>query len=136
MRTCPHGRTAEHGAARLSWLVALAGILFVAAITALAAWATPPDWLLPIRQQTVSVLRWIKDNWLSTTAVGTMTAVAGVLTPFLMRWLDRRRPIQPAAQGQDALQRAVMLQRVRYKWIAGVLEEDVPSSVEPRWRPR
>ena len=31
MRTCPDGRTAEHGAARLSWLVALAGILFVAA---------------------------------------------------------------------------------------------------------
>jgi eukaryotic-like serine/threonine-protein kinase len=122
MRTCPDGRTAEHGAARLSWLVALAGILFVAAIAVLAVWATPPGWLLPIRQHTVSVLGWIKKNWLSTAAVGTMAAVAGVLAPFLMRWLDRRHPIQPAGQGQDTLQRAVMLRRVRYKWITGVLE--------------
>jgi hypothetical protein len=124
MRTCPHRRAAEHGSARLSWLVALAGTLSVAAVTVLAVWATPPAWLLPIRQQTIGVLRWIKDNWLSTAAVGTMAAVAGALAPFLIRWLDRRHPVgvQPAGQGQDALQRAVMLRRVRYKWITGVLE--------------
>lgn len=122
MRPCPDGRTAEHGAARLVWLGALAGILLVAAIAILAVWATPPGWLAPTHRHTVSVLRWIKENWLSTAAVGTMAAVAGVLAPFLTRWLDRRHPIQPAGQGQDALQRTVMLRRVRYKWITGVLE--------------
>lgn len=121
MTTCPD-RRAEHGAIRLSWLVALAGIVCVAAITVLEVWATPPGGLLPVRQQTVGVLHWIKGNWLSTAAVGTMAAVAGVLAPFVIRWLDHRRPAQTAEPGRHAQQRAVMLQRVRYKWIIGVLE--------------
>jgi NACHT domain len=121
MTSCTDRSGAECGAARTSLLATLAGILLVA-IVVMEVWTTPPDWLLPARQQTVSVLHWIKGNWLSTAAVGTMAAVAGALAPFLIRWLDRRRPVKPAGEGRDALQRAVMLRRVRYKWITGVLE--------------
>jgi hypothetical protein len=130
MTTCPDRHASERGAARLSWLLALTLTPLVAAITVLEVWTTPPGWLLPPRQQIVGVLHWIKENWLSTAAVGTMAAVAGVLTPFLVRWLDRRRPIQTVGQGQDILQRAVMLRRVRYKWITGVLE---PSLARAAW---
>lgn len=129
-RKCTDRSTAEWGAARLSWLVALAGILLAAAIMVLGVWTTPPGWLLPARERTVSVLDWITANWLNTAAVGTMAAVAGVLAPFLIRWLDRRRPLQRAAEGRDALQREVMLRRVRYKWITGVLEPSLARSAQ------
>jgi hypothetical protein len=45
-----------------------------------------------------------------------------VLVPFLLRWLDRRHPVNTAGRARDAQQRAIMLSRVRYKWITGVLE--------------
>jgi DNA polymerase III delta prime subunit len=121
MRRNDQGGT-ESGRTSLSWIVALAAILAVAAIAVLELWPAPPAWLLPTRQRTVGVLHWVKTNWLSTAAIGTMTAVAGALTPFLIRWLDRRRPVQPPGVRPDALQRAVMLRRVHYKWITGVLE--------------
>jgi hypothetical protein len=130
MMTGRDRRGAERGAVRLNWLLALTGILLVAAITVLDVWMTPPGWLLPTRHQIVGVLHWIKENWLSTAAVGTMAAVAGVLAPFLIRWLDRRRSVQTVGQGRDILQRAVMLRRVRYKWITGVLE---PSLARAAW---
>jgi eukaryotic-like serine/threonine-protein kinase len=109
-------------------MVALAGILAVAAIAVLELWRAPPGWLLPIRQYTVGVLHWVKANWLSTAAVGTMAALAGALTPFLIRWLDRRRPLQSSRIGSDVLHRAVMLRRVHYKWITGVLEPSLARS--------
>jgi hypothetical protein len=120
--TFTYGRPARRRKLRLGWLVALAGILLATALTLLELWATPPGWLLPARQQTITILHWAKANWLSTAALGTAAAVAGVLAPFLIRWLDRRSPTQPAAKARDAQQRAVMLRRVRYKWITGFLE--------------
>lgn len=123
-------REAERGAARLAWLACLAGLLVVAAVTILEVWTTPPAWLHPARQQTVGVLHWIKGNWLSTAAIGTMAAVAGVLAPFVIRWLDRRRPVQAAGPARDAQQRVVMLRRVRYKWITGVLEPSLARAAQ------
>ena len=99
-------------------------------VVVLAVWATPPGWLLAVRRDTVSVLHWAKDNWLSTAALSTAVGVIGVLTPFVLRWLDRRRPVQASGQAQHSQHpRAVMLRRVRYKWIAGVLEPSLGAAV-------
>jgi DNA polymerase III delta prime subunit len=89
-------------------LLALAGVLLVVAGLA--------------RQRIGDVLAWAKENWLSATALSTAAAVAGVVVPFVIRWLDRRRPARAVQATYDPRQRRVMLQRVRYKWITGVLE--------------
>lgn len=123
-------RQSERGRVRLSWMLAVAGILVLVAAIGLAAWATPPAWLLPLRRQLLPALRWVNENWLTTTAIGTAAAVAGVLTPFLIRWLDRRRPIGTDRAGQDVQQRTVMLRRIRYKWITGVLEPSLARAAQ------
>ena len=92
------------------WLLALAGVLLAAVVAALG------------RQRIGDVLGWAKNNWLSATAVSAVAAVAGVLAPFVVLWLERRRPGQAVEATHDGRQRRVMLQRVRYKWITGVLE--------------
>jgi eukaryotic-like serine/threonine-protein kinase len=122
-------RAAEGGAVRLGWLLALAGIVVITVVV-LAVWATPPNWFLAVRRDTVSVLHWAKDNWLSTAALSTAAGVIGVLTPFVLRWLDRRHPAQAPEQAQHSQHpRAVMLRRVRYKWITGVLEPSLGPAV-------
>ena len=121
MTTCGDRRTGEGGAARLVWLVVLAGIL-LATIALLEVSTTLPGWLLPARRRTVGVLHWARVNWLSTASLGVAAAIAGVLAPFLLRWLDRRHPVDIVREARDAQQRAIMLRRVRYKWISGVLE--------------
>jgi NACHT domain len=122
-RTDTDRRAAEGGAVRLGWLLALTGILLLLVVVVLEVWATPPGWLLSGRRQTVGMLHWVKANWLSTAALSTAAAVIGVLTPFLLRWLDRRRPMPATGQTHETQhQRTVMLRRVRYKWITGVLE--------------
>jgi eukaryotic-like serine/threonine-protein kinase len=111
------------------WLAAIAGVL-LAAVTVLELWATPPGWLLPARQWTVGVLHWAGTSWLGTAAsLSATAAIAGVLTPLLLRWLDRRHLVSTARQPQDAQQRAIMLRRVRYKWITGVLEPSLAHAV-------
>jgi hypothetical protein len=112
--------TGEGGTVRLRWLLILAAVL--GTITTLELWATVPDWLLPARQLTVGVLNWMKAHWLTAAALSTVAALAGVVAPFVVRWLDRRSPVRTTGQVQEARQRVIMLQRVRYKWIAGVLE--------------
>lgn len=107
--------------ARLSWLLALAAVLLMGTIMTLTLWATAPGWLLPARRLTVGVLHWVKANWLSAAALSAAAAIAGVVAPFVVRWLDHRRPVR-TGQVRGVQQRAIMLQRVRYKWIAGVLE--------------
>jgi hypothetical protein len=110
------------GKRRPIWVAVIAVILF-AAITVLEVWATPPGWLMPTRRRTVGVLHWASAGWLAAAAsLSATAAVIGVLTPFLLRWLDRRRPASTARRARDAQQRAIMLRRVRYKWITGVLE--------------
>lgn len=113
---------------RLIWTAAVAGILF-AVVTVLEVWTSPPGWLLPPRRHTVGVLHWATTSWLGTAAsLSATAAIAGVLVPFLLRWLDRRHPANAAGQAQEAQQRAIMLRRVRYKWIIGVLEPSLASA--------
>jgi hypothetical protein len=104
----------------LKWLTAIAGIV-LAMIVILETWSTPPQWLLPARRQVVGVLHWARASWLGAAWVSASAAVAAVLVPFVLRWLDRRHPAT-AGPARDAQQRAIMLRRVRYKWITGVLE--------------
>ena len=91
---------AERGTAKLGWLVALAGVLLaVAAISVLVVSMTLPGWLLAARQRTVDGLSWTKGHWLSTAALGAAAAVTGALAPFMIRWLDRRRPVPTSGLG-------------------------------------
>jgi DNA polymerase III delta prime subunit len=116
MSSCTRQRAGEQGATRPGWLLAGAGIL-VAVVVAILA-----------RQRVGDALGWAKNNWLSATAVSTAAAVAGVLAPFVIRWLDRRRPGQAVEAAQDGRQRLVMMQRVHYKWIKGVLEPSLADA--------
>jgi hypothetical protein len=129
MISCGDRHAREHGATRLLLLVTFAVIL-VAAITLVEVSDSLPGWLMPLRRQTVDMLRWAKVNWLSTASVGVVAAIAGVLAPFVLRWLDRRHPMDKATEGRDAKQRAIMLRRVRYKWISGVLEPSLARAAQ------
>jgi hypothetical protein len=68
-------------------------------------------------------------DWLNAVTIGTAATVIAALTPFILRWLDRRRSQQPPQQAPQPLRRVrlVMLRRVRNSWITGVLE---PSLAE------
>jgi hypothetical protein len=76
------------------------------------------------------MLHWAKANWLNTAAIGAVAAVAAVASPFLFRWLDRRIPVRDAGQAQEAQERAIMLRRVRYKWISGALEPSLERAAQ------
>ena len=81
---------------------------------------------------TAQFLRWIRDHWLNTAAITAAATTATVIVPFIIRRLDRRR-VQPGTRDTsraDRLQhdRAVMLQRVRHIWIAGVLEPSIANA--------
>jgi hypothetical protein len=118
MRILTRQRTGEEGVTRPGWLLALAGVLLAVVVAILA------------RQRISDALGWAKQNWLSATALSTAAAVAGVLVPFVIRWLDRRRPGQAVQAIHDGRQRRVMLQRVRYKWITGVLEPSLAHAAQ------
>jgi hypothetical protein len=137
MRTSITKRCAsETGSARSLWLACLASLVLISAITGLELRTTVPDWLLPARHLTVGVLHWVKANF-STAALSAAAAVVGVLVPFLIRWLDRR-PVRHADQERRTQQRTIMLQRVHFKWITGVLEPSLAKAarlvlgLEPR----
>jgi hypothetical protein len=66
------------------------------------------------------VLRWVEEHWLNTVAVTAGATVLAAVTPFVTRLMDRGHDDQ--AGSLAARGRALMLRRVRYKWITGVLE--------------
>jgi hypothetical protein len=107
-------RASEQGAARPGWLLALAGVLFAVVVAGLA------------RQRIGGGLGWAKEHWLSATTLSTAAAVAGVLAPFVIRWLDRRRPGQaveathdPAATARNAAAGALQVDHRRAGALAG-----------------
>jgi hypothetical protein len=69
-------------------LLALTGVVLGVVVASLA------------RQRIGDALSWAKDSWLNATAVSTAAAVAGVLAPFVLRWLDRHHPGQ-AVEAMD-----------------------------------
>ena len=96
------------GAARLGWLLGVVGILLAVGVVVLEV--SPPP------------LHWAREHWLNAAAITAAATTALVVAPFIIRWLDRRRPVQATGLVRDAQQRAIMLRRVRYNWISGVLE--------------
>jgi len=70
----------------------------------------------------IVVWPWARRYRPDAATIGAATAVVGVLTPFILRWLDRRRAERSATQTPQSAERLVMVRRVRHKWIAGVLE--------------
>jgi NACHT domain len=117
--------TPDSGSARLGGLLVLAGLPPAVPAKIVGGWPRPSPWLLA-QQRTPGFPHWNGVHWAA--AIGTAAAVAAVLTPFLLRWLDRRRAKQAAAQPPDAQQRAVLLRRVRHKWIGGVLEPSLANA--------
>jgi hypothetical protein len=66
----------------------------------------------------------------SATAIGTAAAVVAALTPFVLRWLDRRRMGRPSARMLKPTERSILIQRVRHAWIAGVLEPSLANTAK------
>jgi hypothetical protein len=91
-----------------------AGLLAMAAIMIVAVGSA--------RQDIVDFLHWVKRHWLS---AGALSVVVGILVPLLLYWLEHRSPKGAVEQAQD---RTVMLRRVRFKWIADVLEPSLADA--------
>lgn len=131
-------RTAGIRSVRVRKRVAFFVLLFILVIVTLELWASVPPWLISARHFTVGTLHWTKKNWLSAAAVSAATAIMAVAAPFVLRWLDHRRPMRTAGQSLQDQQYAIMLQRIRHKWIDGVFEPSLASAarlvlgLEPR----
>jgi len=90
------------------------------AVAIIELWHAPPRWLLPAHRDLGRVLHWMHGHWLNAIAITAAATTAAIAVPFVVRSLDRRsgeRTREPRAR-----ERAIMLRRVRYKWISGVLE--------------
>lgn len=75
---------------------------------------------LSFARVTGHALRWAEGHWLNTVAVTAGAAVLAAVAPFAIRLMDRGHDDQ--AGSLTVRGRALMLRRVRYKWITGVLE--------------
>jgi eukaryotic-like serine/threonine-protein kinase len=67
----------------------------------------------------VAALSWSRDHLLTVTVAGLSISVLGLVTPFLLRKIDRRDAVTQQRRARDRL---VMLARVRHRWISGVLD--------------
>jgi hypothetical protein len=121
--------TSKIGSVRVGILALFVVLLSISVIATLELWASVPDWLVPARHFIVSMLHWTKKNWLSAAAVSAIAATMAVAVPFVLRWLDHR-PTHVAGNALQAQQRMIMLRRVRYKWIEGVLEPSLARAAQ------
>lgn len=88
-----------------------------AGMAALALWAPPSAW------------RWAREHLLTVGVAGLVIGIAGLVVPFLVRWLERR---DVAAARHRARDRAVMLKRIRNRWIKGVLDRSLTEEARIR----
>jgi hypothetical protein len=99
-------------------------------ITLLALWKRPLVWLAGPQRMAVAVLRWAREHLLTVAIATLMIGIAQLVVPFLVARLqrvwNRRDAIEEERQDRD---RRVMLQRVRNRWIAGVLEKSLTDEV-------
>jgi hypothetical protein len=112
-------RRVERGGFKRRWPWCM-GAVVLAAAAIVGLWHAPPGWLLPAHRDLGRVFHWIHDHWLNAVAITAAATTAAIAVPFLVKPLDRRlaeRDREPRAR-----ERAIMIRRVRYKWINGVLE--------------
>ncbi|MGH8932651.1 MAG: NACHT domain-containing protein [Egibacteraceae bacterium] len=109
------------------WL--LMAVLLVTGAVVLALWATPPSWLAGPRGVTVTARRWARTHLLNVAFASLLAGTAALILPFWLRRLERREATEPHRQSRD---RVVMLQRVRRRWITGVLEQSSANEVRIR----
>ncbi|MGH8055587.1 MAG: NACHT domain-containing protein [Stenotrophomonas sp.] len=110
--------------------VVAAVLVFVAGVVALALWDTPPAWLGGPQRMTMAVLRWARIHLFTGTVAGLVATIAGVVLPVLLWRLDHRQPKRDAVEGpRRDRSRQSMLNQVRYRWIAGVLEQSLTEEV-------
>jgi hypothetical protein len=91
-----------------------------------------PDWLAgPGRV----ALDWAREHVFTVAGVGVLLGIAGLVTPFLLAWLQRRWSQRDAAatdQRGRARDRELMIKRVRNRWIKGVLEHSLGDEARIR----
>jgi hypothetical protein len=95
------------------------GGLFVAGVILLKQWMMPPGGLAGSRPLTVVMLEWLHEHLPN---AGVVLGIAGLILPFLLRRLERRSAAEEKRRARD---KAVMLRRVRNRWITGVLEQSL-----------
>lgn len=82
--------------------------------------------ILFVRHATFRILHWIEIHWLNAIAVTAAATVAlvavTILVPFVIRRLDQKSGEAVRPKTAD---RSVMLHRVRYNWIDGVLDQSL-----------
>jgi hypothetical protein len=110
-------------------LITVAAALIMLGLVVLRLWATSPVWLAGLRAVTVAVLGWVRTHLLTVTVAGLAVSVAGLGMPLLLRWLRQRDAADERRRVRD---RAVMLARVRHRWITGVLEQSLANQVHIR----
>jgi NACHT domain len=84
---------------------------------------------MPAHSHLISTMQWIRKHWLNAVAItawGTILLVVATAAPFAIRRWSRSG--SKPAPGHLRRQREVMLRRVRYKWITGVLEPSLADA--------
>ncbi len=112
------------------WLrgAVVAGVL-VAAMVALALWSTPPSWLAGPQRLAAAALRWTHEHLLTVGGVGLVVGILGLIVPFLVSRSERQGATVERRRVRD---RQIMLARVRYRWINGLLDRSLAKETRIR----
>jgi DNA polymerase III delta prime subunit len=111
----------------LRWLVVIAvAVLLGGWMVGLELWETRPALLAKLA---MTALDWASVHVLTVAAAGLLVSIAGLSMPLLMRRLQRR---DAATQQRESRDRKVMLARIRYRWISGVLDQSLGRRVHMR----
>jgi len=112
------------------WLTVAAGGVLTAGLVGLALWATSPGWLATTHGLSVAALGWARAHLLT---VAVMTLVASVAVSFLVALRQRVWSQRDTADERRRVRdRQVMLARVRYRWITGVLDQSLANEARIR----
>jgi hypothetical protein len=126
---------------RVRWLLSLsAAAALIAGLVVLELWEYPPTLLRGLRSEVVAGLHWVHGHVLTVlgvTAVATSLAAVGTVLQWwtgLLQWSTvRRAPVGGRlAERPRAQDREVMLKRVRYHWVEGVLRRSLAQAVRLR----
>lgn len=105
-------------------------LLIAGVVVALARWTTPPGWLVQPQKVSAEVVGWVSTN-LDLLTIVRAVALAGIVKLVLLP-LERRQRHRGAEEQPRDRDRAVMLRRVRNRWIKGVLEQSLAEEARIR----